>query len=62
MFKKFTELPENNKSVSLFKELKTGAEFALEVQFRGLLGDKVFLALVKESTGGVTGEVKGVVK
>jgi hypothetical protein len=49
MFKKFTELPENNKNVSLFKELKTGAEFALEVKFRELLGEALFLELVRLS-------------
>lgn len=52
MFKKFTDLPENNKSVSLFKGLKTGAEFALEVKFRELLGDKVFRALVEVAREG----------
>ena len=51
--KNWTELPENNKSVSLFKGLVTGAEFALEVKFRELLGDKVFLELVRVSRGGI---------
>ena len=49
MFKKFTDLPENNENVSLFKGLVTGAEFALEVKFRELLGDKVFKALIRGS-------------
>ena len=53
MFKKFTDLPENNKSVSLFRGLKTGAEFALEVKFRELLGERVFKALVELVREGV---------
>ena len=53
MFKKWTELSENNKNTSLFKGLVTGAEFALEVKFRELLGDKVFLELVKLARKGV---------
>ena len=53
MLKKFTEIPENNKSVSLFKGLVTGAEFALEVKFREVLGDKVFVELIRVSRGGI---------
>ena len=53
MLKNFTGLPENNKNVSLFKGLVAGAEFALEVRFRELLGDKIFVELVSVSRGGI---------
>ena len=51
MFKKFTELPENNTNTSVFKGFRTGAERLLEVKFRELLGEVIFRALVRGSVG-----------